>query len=234
MDQQFVVSPYAAIHYITSYVTKDEREMGLILQLVSREMKNQNISKQMNKVADGFAKSRNISAQEAVCRLLGLQLYVSNFKTVWWIPTGFPHQRIRILKTQALLNAMEDEKSDILVAFFFYRYASRPAALDSLCSTEFIMWYQVSQNKRREENSDFISTVDKPQEAEFVTLVLANNLGSMTRKVKPNVIRFHQGSITKEPELYFYNKMLLSFSRYCTRSCLTMMAGVVVAHKLLT
>ena len=26
---------------------------------------------------------------------------------------------------------------------------------------------------------------------------------------------------------------ILSFSRYCTRSCLTMMAGVGVAHKLL-
>ena len=49
MYLQFVVSPYAAIHYITSYVTKDEREMGLILQLVSREIKNQNISKQRKK-----------------------------------------------------------------------------------------------------------------------------------------------------------------------------------------
>ena len=28
MDLHFVVSPYAAIHYITSYITKDEREMG--------------------------------------------------------------------------------------------------------------------------------------------------------------------------------------------------------------
>ena len=82
MDLQSVVSPYAAIHYITSYVTKDEREMSLILQLVSREMENQRISKQMNKAADGFANSLNMSPQEAVYRLLGLPLYVSNFKTV--------------------------------------------------------------------------------------------------------------------------------------------------------
>ena len=78
---QFVVSPYAAIHYITSYVTKDEREMGLILKLVSREMKNHNISKQMNKVDDAFANSRNMIAQEGVYRFLGLP-YVSNFKTL--------------------------------------------------------------------------------------------------------------------------------------------------------
>ena len=138
MDLQFVVSPYAAIHYITSYVTKDEREMGLILQCVSKEMRNLNISKQMNKVADAFASSRNVSAQEAVYRLLGLPLYVSNFKTVW-IPTGFPHQRVRILKTQALITAMEDDEPDIFVANLLDRYAARPAVLDSLCLAEFAM-----------------------------------------------------------------------------------------------
>ena len=78
-------------------------------------MKNLNISEQMNKVADAFASSRNVSAQEAVYRLLGLPLYVSNFKTIW-IPTGFPHQRVRILKTQALITAMEDDEPDIFVA----------------------------------------------------------------------------------------------------------------------
>ena len=47
------------------------------------------------------------------------------------------------------------------------------------------------------------------QEAESVTIVFANNLGTMTKtKVEPNVIRLHQCSITKEPELHFYNKML--------------------------
>ena len=64
-------------------------------------------------------------------------------------------------------------------------YAARPAALDSMCLAEFVMWYQVSQNKQREESSDFISTVDKSQEAESVTVALANNLGTMTKKVKP-------------------------------------------------
>ena len=86
MDLQFVVSPYPAIHYITGYIT---REMGLVLQAVSREMKNLTISKQMNKVADAFANSRAVSAQEAVYRLLGLPLYQSSFKNSMgtdWLP----------------------------------------------------------------------------------------------------------------------------------------------------
>ena len=215
MDLQFVVSPYAAIHYITSYVTKDEREMGLILQCVSKEMKNLNISKQMNKVADAFASSRNVSAQEAVYRLLGLPLYVSNFKTVW-IPTGFPHQRVRILKTQALITAMEDDEPDIFVANLLDRYTARPAVLDSLCLAEFAMWYEVSQNRESDDSADFIPTADTHHETHDLhsnelphTVVLSKDLGTMKKKVRANVIRFHQCSMTKEPELYFYNKMLL-------------------------
>lgn len=138
MDLQFVVSPYAAIHYITSYVTKDEREMGLVLQLVTKEMRNVHISKQMNKVADAFANSRAVSAQEAVYRLLGVPLYYSSFKTVW-IPTGYPQQRIRILKSQSQLAAMEDDEPDIFLSNLLDRYAARPVALADLCLAEFAM-----------------------------------------------------------------------------------------------
>ena len=215
MDLQFVISPYAAIHYITSYVTKDEREMGLILQCVSKEMKNLNISKQMNKVADAFASSRNVSAQEAVYRLLSLPLYVSNFKTIW-IPTGFPHQRVRILKTQALITAMEDDEPDIFVANLLDRYAARPAVLDSLCLAEFAMWYEVSHSREPDDSSDFTPAADTHHEVQDLpsselpnTVLLSKDLGTMKKKVRPNVIRFHQCSMTKEPELYFYNKMLL-------------------------
>lgn len=39
MDLQYTSSPYAAIAYITSYVTKDEREVGTVLRAVGREMR---------------------------------------------------------------------------------------------------------------------------------------------------------------------------------------------------
>ena len=42
IDLQYVTSPYAAIAYITSYITKDEREVGTVLQAVSRELRSQN------------------------------------------------------------------------------------------------------------------------------------------------------------------------------------------------
>ena len=153
MDLQYVVSPYAAIHYITSYVTKDEREMGLVLQAVSKEMSNLAISKQMSKVADAFANSRAVSAQEAVYRLLGLPLYQSNFKTVW-IPTGYPDRRVRIPKSQTQLASMEDDEPDIFLPNLLERYAARPAALKEMCLAEFSMWYEVTTSKVNDDALD--------------------------------------------------------------------------------
>lgn len=64
MDLQYTSSPYAAIAYVTSYVTKDEREVGTVLQAVSREMRYHGVNEQMKKVAYAFSNARNISAQE--------------------------------------------------------------------------------------------------------------------------------------------------------------------------
>lgn len=58
MDLQYTSSPYAPIAYVTSYVTKDEREA------VSREMRYHGVNEQMKKVAYAFSNARNISAQE--------------------------------------------------------------------------------------------------------------------------------------------------------------------------
>ena len=40
MDLQFVSNPYACIHYIVSYVTKDEQEMGEALRKVCKTCSN--------------------------------------------------------------------------------------------------------------------------------------------------------------------------------------------------
>lgn len=71
-DLQYLSSPYAAIAYVTSYVTKDEREVGRVLQAVSRDMRNHGINEQVKKIAYAFSNARNISAQEAAYRILGL------------------------------------------------------------------------------------------------------------------------------------------------------------------
>ena len=69
IDVQFCLNPYGCIHYMISYVTKDEREMGQVLKAVSNEMCSSDIRHQMKKCASAFMNSREVSAQEAVYRL---------------------------------------------------------------------------------------------------------------------------------------------------------------------
>ena len=114
-DLRFVTSPYAAIACITSYITKDEREVGNILQAVSKEMRNQQINQQMKKVAFAFSNARNVSAQEAAYRILSLPLYSSNITTVW-IPSGLPENRIRVLKSKDQLQALDDDDENVFSA----------------------------------------------------------------------------------------------------------------------
>ena len=75
---------------------------------------------------------------------------------------------------------------------------------------------EISQNRELDDSADFIPTANTHHEAHDLhsnelphTVVLSKDLGTMKKKVRANVIRFHQRSMTKEPELYFYNKMLL-------------------------
>ena len=74
MDVQFVVDPYACIQYVVSYITKEEREMGMMLQAVAKESSDCSIKEQMKSCRQAFLNARNVTAQEAAYRVLSLPL----------------------------------------------------------------------------------------------------------------------------------------------------------------
>lgn len=90
MNVQYVADAYACINYVASYVTKDEHEVAAILKAVAKEMHDKNSREQMKKCASAFLNSREVSAQEATLRLLGLPLYNYSIETVF-IPASMPH-----------------------------------------------------------------------------------------------------------------------------------------------
>ena len=94
----FCLNPYACINYMVAYVTKHEREIGLVLKAISKEMASETIRTQMKKCAPAFENAREVSAQESVMRLLSIPLFKSNFETVF-IPIDLPEKRIRLLKS---------------------------------------------------------------------------------------------------------------------------------------
>ncbi|XP_061170416.1 uncharacterized protein LOC133179738 [Saccostrea echinata] len=146
MDIQFVSNPYACIQYIVAYITKDEREMGTLLEAASKEASQLGLKQQMKACAKTFTNARSVSAQESVYRILGLPLYKSDFTAVW-IPTGLPHQRVHLLKPISVLQGLDDDSENIFTASIEEKYSARPVQLTSWCLANFQAWYDLSTFK---------------------------------------------------------------------------------------
>ena len=74
MDIEYVVNAYACVMYIASYVLKVEKGMGELLKQAAREMDQDNTRQQLNKLGSVFLTNREVSAHEAVYRVLSIPL----------------------------------------------------------------------------------------------------------------------------------------------------------------
>ena len=73
-DIQFVLNAYACVMYIASYIMKTERSMGELLKQVAAEARTNELKTQLRKVGAAFLTHREVSAQEAVYRILSLPM----------------------------------------------------------------------------------------------------------------------------------------------------------------
>ena len=101
---------------------------------------DRDIRQQMKQCASSFLNAREVSAQEATYRLLGLPLYKSNIETVF-VPASMPHDRIALLKPKYVLDQLDPDSEDVFVTTIFDRYAARPIALEKTCLMEFAQMY---------------------------------------------------------------------------------------------
>ena len=74
MDLQYVMNPYACVMYVASYIMKNEQSMGELLKHVSNEIRTETLTIQLCKVGTAFLTYREVSAQEAVYRILSLPM----------------------------------------------------------------------------------------------------------------------------------------------------------------
>ena len=117
LDVQFVTNTYACVMYVASYVSRPEKTLGDVLKSVSQSSIHLGVKQSMNAVAKKFLTHREISAQEAVYRLLSLPL-VQGSREVVFIPTDLPQNRTRIFKPMKLLQMLDDDDTDVYMVTF--------------------------------------------------------------------------------------------------------------------
>ena len=118
-DLQICIGQYSVAQYICGYLTKNESGMSKLLKAVNEETSNLNQIDRLNALASVLDKHREVSIQEAIYRLLGLQMTKSSV-IVKYLSSVHPNFRDGLLKGD-LENLDEDEsvfhnmRTDLLI-----------------------------------------------------------------------------------------------------------------------
>ena len=95
-----IQNAYACVMYVASYIMKTERSMGELLKRVAR---TDELKIQLRKVGSAFLTHRELSAQEAVYRLLSIPMKQLS-RSVVFADTNPKNERIAVLKSSMIVS----------------------------------------------------------------------------------------------------------------------------------
>ena len=210
LDVQFVTNVYSCIMYVASYVSKPEKTLGDFLKNVSASSQHLGAKASMKAIAKKFLSHREVSAQEAVYRLMSLPL-TKGSRDVVFIATDLPENRTWIIKPMNLINNLEDDDPDVFQAGFLERYPMRPNNLENMCFAEFVSNYKYASTcTRNKDDTDVEEDENLPQNQSTLqkTITLKAGYGYMTLRKNSAIIRTHQWSRIKQPQQYYHALLL--------------------------
>lgn len=147
MDVQFILDPYAAVKYITSYMCKAQRGVSELLDHVCKQQ-DDTITDRIKSMGRAFVKGTSVCAQEAVNLVMGNNIMRSTRDCIF-IPTGTTDKRMRILKSNVKLDNLEDDDVDIYQDGLLERFSGRPRSLLQTCLAEFAAFWEPVYPSRR-------------------------------------------------------------------------------------
>ncbi|XP_062599362.1 uncharacterized protein LOC134260845 [Saccostrea cucullata] len=211
MDIQFVLDPFSCIVYVISYISKSEREMGMMLKQTKLEAEEGNESARtiLKKIGSAYLNHREVSAQEAVYRICNLKMKECSRKVVF-VPVGENPTRLTKPLSQLKRNARksidenvdnDEDEEDIWMTNIVERYENRPDAplFQNMCLAEFCSEFRV------------LAKSQVPKTENENVFKLQNSKGYIQRRTrsKPAVIRYPRFDAEKMSEKYFQCQLQL-------------------------
>ena len=215
MDIQYVMDAYACVMYVASYMMKHEKSMGELLKNVANEVRTEELSCQLRKVGTAFLTHREVSAQEAVYRILSMPMKHLS-RSVVFVDTNPKNQRIAVLKNIDALKQLDENDTNVFEKSLVDRYQHRPLSIQSMCLAEFAATYVVQYQKDNEEQSDVLPVNET--KAPSSQIVLSNGFGKMHQCRRQAVIRFRRYNKDAEPSNWHRAKLMLYFPWYNEQS----------------
>ena len=216
MDIQIVDHVESCIMYVSSYVSKPEKTLGDVLKSVSKTCEPQGPKKMMQLVSKKFLSHREVSAQEAVYRVLSLPL-VRGSRQVIFVPTDLPENRTKLLKPLNKIQELDDDDEDLYMTGMIEKYADRPHSVENLCLADFASYYCYGgklTDKEGELNEFSDSESEEDAAVENLdtlpkTIQLKTSKRTLKKRLKPAIIRTHQYSQQQQEEEFYHGKLLL-------------------------
>lgn len=208
MDIQYVLDPFSCIVYIISYISKSEREMGMLLKQTKIEATEGNLSAKqtIKKIGSAYLNHREVSAQEAVYRVCNLKMKECSRKVVF-IPVGENPTRLSKplsqlkRRSQSIDYEGDEDEEDIWMTNIIERYENRPQTdyFNKMCLAEFCSEFRV------------LAKSQIPQVEKEGVYELRNGKGYIQKRTrgKPAIIRYPRFNAESAPEKYFQSILQL-------------------------
>ncbi|XP_062618486.1 uncharacterized protein LOC134280065 [Saccostrea cucullata] len=205
MDIQFVLDPFSCIVYIISYISKSEREMGMLLKQTKLEAEEGNLDARntLKKIGSAYLHHREVSSQEAVYRVCNLKMKECSRKVVF-VPVGEnptrlskPLSQLKRQKGEQHDNESEqdDDENEIWMTNIIERYENRPdkPLFHDMCLAEFCSAFRVLAK----------SQIPKTENEHVFELQNSKGYVQKRTRTQPAVIRYPRFNAEKMPEKYY-------------------------------
>ena len=115
-----------------------------------------------------------------------------------------------MLKPTYQLEKIDNDSDDIYMTSLIDRYSARPDTLENMCLAEFAANYTTRSGNNLEdgETNDTLPP-SEDQQTSLLRVQLKNNMGSMYKRSREAIIRFHRFNHEKEADKLYRSKLML-------------------------
>jgi hypothetical protein len=170
---------------------------------------NSNVTHRLKIISNVFVNSSEISVQEAVYNILGMHLSYCSRKSVW-INTSPKNERVRLIKSQEVLQFLQSDSHDIFVDGLIEHYIKRPLEMDNLCLAEVAVWFNIKFNNIKNfnyiDNDDDDNNICPFDEEDYS---FNNKKATFAKRKQSKILRYRRYMLEIDPNNYYREQIML-------------------------
>jgi hypothetical protein len=227
MDAQFVLDPYSAATYISSYMMKSNYALSKLMMDACATICDAGGSAGdvMRAMGNALLNGQEISVQHAAYVCTGSPFRGSSRETAF-IPSAAPAERAFLVKQDWELKRLPSDSTDFIAFSLVDKYACRTSnpqlhelGADDVCLADFAALFSPVQHRQADNENDDADVSEGSElqgdfaAAEQVSLSTISDFGRRRyhKRAEERVIRYVHYKLNDDPEAYYRKQLLLYY-----------------------